>query len=92
MNPRVVGVLLIAATACSENDKTSANSARHNADQFISEQYSITNISMLKVTENETPTSWEFIYEAPNENWTGGPLLVTVDRKTGKIINHRGYQ
>ncbi|HEX8307388.1 MAG TPA: hypothetical protein VF645_03100 [Allosphingosinicella sp.] len=92
MDFRVTAMIIIATTSCSQGNMTSERGARRTSDQFISEKYSINDISILKVTKIETPNNWTFIYEAPSENWAGGPLLVTVDKKMGNIVDHRGYQ
>lgn len=91
-----IHILVMATTsltlACSNDDNISKEGARHTADAFIADQYSINNTSVLKISEKEDVNHWTFVYDAPNENWIGGPLEVTVDKKEGKVIGHRGNQ
>lgn len=93
MKVQLFMMIFVAATvACSGANIRSERNARSISDAFIADQYSMRDLSILKVSTRETDNSWTFVYEAPNENWTGGPLFVTVDKKSGKIVDHRGYQ
>ena len=80
-----------AAVACTDGTWKSESEAKNISNTFIVQEYSIKDLSVWKLTVRETDSNWNFTYEV-DENSIGGPLFVTVDKRSGKVIDHRGYQ
>lgn len=90
--PFFTTLIIAATTACSGEAARTEAEAREASDAFITQEYSMGNISSFTITGRETENTWTFTYDIPDEKWTGGPLFVTVDKKTGKVVDHRGSQ
>lgn len=96
MKLRIAPILSIAtvsmAPACTGDHVKSQLDARDTSDSFISQRYNMGDLSDFNISVNETSNAWTFTYDIIDENWTGGPLFVTVDKQSGKVVNHGGAQ
>jgi hypothetical protein len=81
-----------ATIACSQAPHLSDVEARRLSDAVISREYNIKDLTTLKVTVRGNADSWTFIYDPIDENSLGGPFMVKVDKVSGKVIDHGGYQ
>jgi hypothetical protein len=68
-----------------------AREARQKADDYVQSQFHVNDFSKIDVRITESATSWTVIYSARNEG-IGGPLVIGVDKKSGRTYLVEGFQ
>jgi hypothetical protein len=79
--------LLLIATGCQDRG-VSADQAVEVANGFMTETLPQVSLGGKKIETIEDGKRWRVSYSLP-DGGTGGPILVFVDKKSGKVVDSR---
>jgi hypothetical protein len=88
----VFAFLLLAAACNTTESGISKEKARSESDMLVASEYSLDDLRDIKVTVEDAPLHWTFTYQSVAQNTAGGPLFVSVDKRSGEVIKHGGSQ
>jgi hypothetical protein len=89
MQRRALTLVLLLAASCSAD--ISAAQARQKSDEYVRSEFNVRNFGRLNVQTAEHANGWVVSYSTKGEA-LGGPLVVGIDKKTGRAHLIEGYQ
>ena len=91
MRPLFLSMLTAVAIVSCGSRLLTAEQAKVIADEFVKSEFHVHDPGRLNASISDLSDKWQITYSAPDQ-MIGGPLIVQIDKRSGKAVLTSGGQ